>query len=159
MQIAVQLLVSYLLSNEHSEVAVLDSTGAFDVLRLHSAIMSRLKSNTVLDDASEEAELLLKRVKIIRVFDFIGIIETVSEVSETLERSIAAVASSTRSSAPEAKVLEIPDSEDEDSDTDSIIEHETEEQPEPLMMGLLIIDNITSAVNPLLKNNHIQGTG
>jgi hypothetical protein len=143
-----------LLSNTTSEVGLLDTTGTFNVLRLHSAILSRIKSNEKESNSDEIVDAILQRVKIIRVFDFIGVIEAVNELASKLEpqRPVTPVA------APKAR--EIPDSEDETSDEGRDtsqqrrpVDHSAEERK----MGMLIIDNITSAVSPVFKSNHIQG--
>jgi hypothetical protein len=145
------------LSNDNLEVAILDTTGTFDVLRLHSAILSRLKLRTENGIDSEGVEIILKRVKIMRVFDFIGIVESVSEISTALEKDKTSRTPTRNNPVAEPRAMEIPDSEDELSDTDSTPFREPERPPEPLRTGMLIIDNITSAMNPLLRSNHIQG--
>jgi hypothetical protein len=151
-----------LLSNTTSEVGLLDTTGTFDVLRLHAAILSRIKSNAKESNSDERVEAILQRVKIIRVFDFIGVVESVNEIASTLESRPAATPPPKYNTVAAHKAREIPDSEDENSDEgkDTPPERTPEGQSdsaETRKMEMLIIDNITSAISPVFKSNHIQG--
>ncbi|KAF2020627.1 hypothetical protein BU24DRAFT_416299 [Aaosphaeria arxii CBS 175.79] len=83
-------LVSYLVGeNETGAAAVLDTTGNFDVMRLYSQILARLKKSHGSDggDAGveEKAAGVLARVKIMRVFDLVGVKESIWEIKEGLE--------------------------------------------------------------------------
>ncbi|KAH9873257.1 hypothetical protein J1614_005655, partial [Plenodomus biglobosus] len=99
------LLVDSLLKYEGSMAAVVDTTGNFDVLALYRVILARLQDSpaimhslrSTLDDAKLESSVedvaakVLDRVKIMRVFDFIGVKEAVDEVRDELEGRRAAV--------------------------------------------------------------------
>ncbi|KAK4983242.1 hypothetical protein LTR28_002529, partial [Elasticomyces elasticus] len=75
---------------------VIDTTGTFDVLALHRALITRLRrqkkdnaqeprvqvSND--GDISNQAVEALDRVKISRVFDFVGVMEAVGEFEEAI---------------------------------------------------------------------------
>lgn len=149
-----------MLSNTTSEVGLLDTTGTFNVLRLHAAILSRIKSNAKESISNELVENILQRVKIIRVFDFIGVVEVVNEMASSLESQLSVTPHTEHNTVSAHKAREIPDSEDETSDEgeDTSPQDRPEDQSaETRKMGMLIIDNISSAISPVFKSNHIQG--
>lgn len=81
----------------NSTAAIIDTTGNVDVLRIYTVLLSRLRRNSELcqkqaalhdtkDLTIEElAAKVLDRVKIMRVFDLIGVVEAVSEIKGELE--------------------------------------------------------------------------
>jgi hypothetical protein len=118
--------------------------------------MSKLTSQLSDDEKSVKAEQLLHRLKIMRVFDFDGMLEAVAEVERDLvaRNSTPIAAQKPRKRGKETG--EIPDSEEED------LSDECEEVMEiPAVSSnaveMLVIDNLTSIVTPLLKSNHVQG--
>jgi hypothetical protein len=158
-ELALGALASHLLALPNANAAVVDTTGTFDVLGLHDLIASRIRrqkriaeTRRTANAASLEPDQLrsnepeiecrdageaLDRVKIMRVFDFVGVVEALGEVREEVEAGgsrrrhaidIATDRNFTRNKEGEealdsvvsARVkkrqLEIADSEDEDED-------------------------------------------
>jgi hypothetical protein len=178
---------------------VIDTTGTFDVLRLHEAIITRVKSKILTErarqigdlqpemspplppaeDYEKTAEKALERVKILRAFDFVGVVEAVDELSEEL-RSISkgeyGEMKETEKVPPPKRVepakprTEVADS-DEEEDEDMLfesppaaVEEETLANPPSSLpsqilenIGMIIIDNISQVVNPILKTNYVRG--
>lgn len=123
---------------------------------------------------------MLDRVKVMRVFDFEGMLEGIAELREDLEgRQYAA-----ESTAMELNIQDdvqaprgtVADSQDEDDEDEMLLSPDpgqdttnqettnsgTVEQPSILQRdkpdnGILIIDNLTQVISPLLKNNYAQG--
>ncbi|KAH7382222.1 hypothetical protein BKA66DRAFT_570517 [Pyrenochaeta sp. MPI-SDFR-AT-0127] len=148
------LLVNSLLKYDNSTAAVIDTTGNFDILRLYSLILTHLQRNpTVLSsfqpiNATSDSEVkvddvaarVLDRVKIMRVFDFVGVSEAVSEIRDVLEGRIAVEAKqeSIPTEAEKPPAVEIPprrtfvaDSEDEEDDEMLFDSEATVPEPEP----------------------------
>jgi hypothetical protein len=140
---------------------------------LHQTILWRLEirksiNQTSTEDVESTAENALERVKIMRVFDFVGMSEAVNEVRADLEASKSHEDTLVEPQPVEPIRQEIPDSEDEDDDMlldweptqqpkegDAILKPPSNESDDK--MGLLLIDNIYHVVNPLLKGNYVQG--
>jgi hypothetical protein len=137
--------VSLVVDHRDVTVCILDTTGTFDVVRMHQAIVSRISASSSSENVNLEAESLLERIKIVRIFDFFGLLEVINEIkSDTL----------TVGQPQAGKSIEravIPDSEDEDSDA------EAELHPKTLKIGCVVIDNLTTVMNSLFKTNHVQG--
>ncbi|EME87211.1 uncharacterized protein MYCFIDRAFT_169070 [Pseudocercospora fijiensis CIRAD86] len=81
------LLTTHLLSSKTSTATVIDSTLDFDVRKLHNTLKAQIKTSLQLPTSShhhhsEEDTTLqhLSRVKISKIFDLKGLIETISEV-------------------------------------------------------------------------------
>ncbi|XP_014554231.1 hypothetical protein COCVIDRAFT_18005 [Bipolaris victoriae FI3] len=136
------LLVTSLLQNPDSTAAVLDTTGNFDVLRLYTLLIARLshQPQDILSalceavgaesdsKAEDVAAKVLDRVKIMRVFDFEGVVEAVGEVREGLEGGGSGKVIKGKEEAlgeervgvgerkEASKRTFVPDSEDEDED-------------------------------------------
>jgi len=138
-------------------VAVIDSIGSFDVLRLGQILSYHVPNSERQDTNLNELEKSLERVKLMRVFDFVGLTEAVGELRNELEHPT--------SPPTKRSKLEIPDSEDEDDEM--LVEGTEVLSPKgPANKDLLhcpsdsrwllIIDNITHITSPLLKTNHIQ---
>lgn len=94
MQICLTLLANSLLLDPSSSAAVIDTTGNLDILRLYTQIVRRLQSDASLlekfpaqsEQVEDLAAKVLERVKIMRVFDLVGVVEAVGEIREGLER-------------------------------------------------------------------------
>ncbi|KAK7524046.1 hypothetical protein IWZ03DRAFT_16862 [Phyllosticta citriasiana] len=113
--LAFALLSSHLLSSPTAHATLIDTASTFDVARLYTTILSQLQQRRRLaraqlrnqmapqpeqqqaqrqvdadagDDGDEEgeAERVLDRVSHARVFDFVGMVDAVTEVRERLER-------------------------------------------------------------------------
>jgi hypothetical protein len=92
------MMVDSLVKGDGSVAAVVDTMGNFDVVGVYTGIVERLKRDGValagMRDmaASKEEESIedvaarvLDRVKIMRVFDFVGVREAIAEIREDLE--------------------------------------------------------------------------
>lgn len=138
------LLVAHLLSAPNASATVIDSSLSFDLRRLFRAIEASSEDRNA-------AIKVLDRLKIMKVFDYVGLAEALSELRDTLEVRMASPATK----APKAT---IPDSQDED---DEVLESPSPIQDSPETdthaPNLLIIDSISHVVAPLIKNNYAQG--
>lgn len=93
MQICLTLLANSLLLDPSSSAAVIDTTGNLDILRLYTQIVRRLQSDASLlekfpvqsEQVEDLAAKVLERVKIMRVFDLVGVMEAVGEIREGLD--------------------------------------------------------------------------
>ena len=162
-QLSQALIASHLLDSEDAEAAVIDTINSFDVRGLHQMLVAELRLDGK-GDSRERAVQVLGRVRIMKAFDFVGLTECVAELREHLEAD-AHPRPSRKTQAQQPPRGTVGDSEDEDEILDSLSppKHRkaspaTEPPPEPKQSSkLLIIDNITHATLPLLKNSHIQG--
>ncbi|KAF3044177.1 hypothetical protein E8E11_003280 [Didymella keratinophila] len=88
-----QLLVDALLRYPEHGVAVVDTTGNFDVVGLYQLVLAQLEreqreAGTEMrsgEGMQEIAAKTLDRVRILRVFDFVGMREAIGELSDGLE--------------------------------------------------------------------------
>ncbi|KAI9891380.1 MAG: hypothetical protein M1814_002893 [Vezdaea aestivalis] len=84
--LAFQVITTYLLAQPTSYVALVDTTGLFSPRWLFDTVCERLRSrpsppsDTELD---QEAISALDRVKVMRVFDLVGVVEALAEVRDT----------------------------------------------------------------------------
>ena len=98
----------------------------------------------------DEATTMLDRVKVMRVFDFAGVIEAVGELSEMRE-SVPKVPGE----APRKTRDEIGDSEEElDEDENPPAEQVSKDAGQ---VGLIVIDSITNVVGSLMAKSQTQG--
>lgn len=115
------LLAECLLSHARSTAAVVDTSGNFDVMRLYSFLLARLQDDAgllqrYLRDAGAEgssiedvAAKMLDRVKIMRAFDLVGVMEAVGEVRDELEG---------RTQPPAETTVEEPKSREQQEETE-----------------------------------------
>lgn len=148
------LLVSHLCSTTNAAATVVDSALSFDLLGLYRALESSLTT------ANEEAKPMLERLKIMKVFDCIGLTEALSELREDLERESIAGEHVQQKPFPKST---IEDSEDEDDmlDVPSPKGQPPALQPQKVVKQparrLLVINDISKVVSPLIKNNYASG--
>ncbi|KAH8708557.1 hypothetical protein GQ44DRAFT_777074 [Phaeosphaeriaceae sp. PMI808] len=141
------LLVSSLLQHPMSMAAVVDTTGNFDILRLYTLILSQLEKMPKEIEFVRSAlgyktgaqieyiaTRLLDHVKIMRVFDFVGVKEAISEIKDGLEGKLISslganeadgeAAQGSKLLAPESlhKRTVIADSEDEDDEEEMLFD-------------------------------------
>ncbi|KAF1935688.1 hypothetical protein EJ02DRAFT_471004, partial [Clathrospora elynae] len=148
-EICQTLLVNSLLQYDGSTAAVIDTTGNFDVLKLYTRIVAQLQrspeilASIRLVSSSEfgykvedVAAKVLDRVKIMRVFDFVGVTEAVGEIRDELEGQRAV--NHEKEEWKESVVVEqgwpatplpprrtvVADSEDEDEDDEMLFDAE-----------------------------------
>ncbi|TKA75294.1 hypothetical protein B0A55_07604 [Friedmanniomyces simplex] len=154
-------LVSHLLHDPSATAAVIDTTLSFDLRRLHAKLARALQ---VRGRDAREAMPVLERLQIMKVFDFVGLAESVVEVREGLERGgTASPPHGTEQVAPRATVGD-SEGEDEDEMLDAPTPPSKPTSPAPQDMpngaptpALLIIDSLSRLAAPLIKSNHIQG--
>ncbi|KAF2455951.1 P-loop containing nucleoside triphosphate hydrolase protein [Lineolata rhizophorae] len=186
--IALNVLASHLLAQSSWHVAVIDTTGTFDVVRLLDVLIHRLRAQVCSESTSvasdeelaKRAEGLLERVRIMRVFDFTGLMEAIRELKEKLgepnrmvvEHGRGIGSGRTESGCNKVTRAMIPDSEDEDDEmlldpspeknldgleeTLSMESDEVTKEAENLLK-MIVIDNVTHVAGPTLKKNYVQG--
>ena len=113
----------------------------------------------------EKATLMLDRVKVMRVFDFAGVVEAVSEVNELMENITQKLDEPPIEAARKTRV-EIGDSEDELDDEE--LQNEANQENEKLgasqsndlqssSVGMIIFDPITGVVSAMMVKSQVQG--
>jgi hypothetical protein len=139
-----------------------DTTGNFDILKLYSLILSRLQKDADIlmsvrvvagcgleDQVEDVAAKILDHVKIMRVFDFVGVKEAIGEIRDDLEGR-KATKSMKEDGRPETKTNANPpppepgqeprpvlkrtvvqDSEDEDDGEEMLFDTSTPSRPAP----------------------------
>lgn len=140
-------MTSHLLSSSTTQAVLVDTTGTFDVLRLYNTILFQLRRHSAQNGTGTEqlesaAAEVLDRVKIMRVFDFVGMVEAVAEVRGKLESQkreqelrekrpeLEPATVDVKSQEPQRRESDrklhrirsiIPDSEDEEDDDDVML--------------------------------------
>ncbi|KAL6713272.1 hypothetical protein ACLMJK_008737 [Lecanora helva] len=179
-------IASHLITSEGGEVALIDTTGSFSPLRLRDVLAFRLEARRQRDnyrhsgymyesnqskeagesdELSDQATSMLDRVKVMRVFDFAGVVEAVGEVREMIEQSYLSAEKSEHARA--ARKHEIQDSEeelDDDNDDDDNEEGEPSrkaalnlQEPAVRGIGMIIVDTIANVVNSVMSKSQVQG--
>ncbi|KAK3723577.1 hypothetical protein LTR37_001829 [Vermiconidia calcicola] len=155
------LLVSHLLGSPKATAVVIDTGLAFDVRAVHRVLTQRMHGET---DAAQQAVRILDRLKIMKVFDFEGLTECVSEIRSMLETK-AAPQRDERTNAQVPKTT-VRDSEDEEEMLDTTSPSETSIQPTTKQStqeestqasGFVLIDNLSQVTTPMIKNHHAHG--
>ena len=177
-----------MLNSQESKIALIDTTGALPLARLRDVLVLRLhdqctsekgyrpadvkladfmvESDATDDNLTRMADLMLNRVKYMRVFDLAGIVEAVDEVSESWEVHAQQTGGNLEGGE---KVIE--DSEEEDDmsqdssdEKDQIwkIRHTAGIQKgkasaETNPIDMIVIDNIANVVNSVASKGHVQG--
>lgn len=175
-ELSYSLIATHLLESPQCEATIIDMTNSFDVRRLHKRLVSGLQERNNGDDAKAEAVQVLERVRIMKAFDFVGMMECVAELRESLEtreqeKSQQGPGFSSHEQKAPAPRGTVGDSEDEDDMLDDIepvllekppppkVTEPEEKPPEDDPQPLLVIDNITYVASPIIKNSHshVQG--
>ncbi|KAF1971914.1 hypothetical protein BU23DRAFT_581160 [Bimuria novae-zelandiae CBS 107.79] len=96
-EMCISLMADSLLRDAGAMAAVVDTTGNFDVLTLYAFVLARLQDDAALfgsllesvgiqaSSVEDVAAKVLDRVKIMRAFDLVGVMEAVGEVRDELE--------------------------------------------------------------------------
>ena len=112
---------------------------------------------------AEEAMAFLDRVKVMRVFDFAGVVDAVGEVSEVADRASSRVEEVVESSARERR-QEIGDSDDELNDADEemttkahLIDRVQSRTQDSNRVGMMIIDTMTNVTSSLMSCSQTAG--
>lgn len=152
------LLVSHLSSSNEADATVIDTGQAVDVRRLYQALIAENGSD---DDkkAKAKAKAALDRVKIVKPFDFEGMMEGVSELRDVLEGRIITEAAPR---PPRGTVADSQEDEDEMLDAPtppakpaaSTTAKCVKQPGRESRTHFLLIDNLTHLAAPLLKTNH-----
>lgn len=158
------------------EATVIDTTLGFDIRQLYDSLMAKLqggKPELAGDVLKAEALATLERVQIMKVFDFVGMTESVDEIrtrlqsKQSLQRPILP--------DPPAPKGTISDSENEGEEMLDVPSPTIKGGTRPPKQrvasvdstdvagdgsevpGFLLITNIAHVTNPLLKQNYAQG--
>ena len=115
----------------------------------------------------EKATSCLDRVKVMRVFDFAGVVEAISEVNELMEE--AAQKAQKPSVVPFKRLVdEVGDSEEELDEEDEGLQAEPRREsldlgilhgsdPGSGRIGMVILDTITNVVSAMMSKSQVQG--
>ncbi|KAL9098238.1 MAG: hypothetical protein Q9163_006069 [Psora crenata] len=161
---------SHLLTHVSGEVVFIDTAGSCSPIRLRDVLVSRLNPHPPektagagrLGDGEDikEANSVLDRVKVMRVFDLAGIAEAVSEVADIIERDAPVVNIGPGGRPIRSGPRQISDSEDELAEAeDSEIEPQVLDKTRtaPPYACMVIIDAITNVVSSAVAKNQLQG--
>lgn len=141
-------VTAHIVSSPEANAAVIEATVAFDVLSLHRGLCAQLASSgrNVID-----AEAMLDRVKIIRAFDFFGIVEALDEIKDASNSAPKPPMATHVSDSDEeggAMLLDWPASPGQKATTP--------EDP-PKGRWLLVFLGFGQIVNALFKRDFVQG--
>ena len=146
-------------------MAVIDTTGSFEVVKLHHVLSTQAAQRPTRYQSAGgtlNPEGCLDRVKLMRVFDFVGLTEATSELKGALEKTVQFQAPPVSSN----KSAVVADSEDEDEDILAIRSpaKETRRYEDANLLKsvsplpwMLLIDNLSNVIQPIFKSNYIQG--
>lgn len=169
-------------------MALVDTTGSFSPLRLRNVVVSRilersqksvdqqsgyvyeqsLAGSTVSDQVIvDEATSLLDHVKVMRVFDFAGVVEAVSEIGQIWEKGDHNVDHHPEAESQRGNKI-IDDSEGDDVSCENDNENNAsskargencDEQPKDRShcISMVIIDTITNVASSMIQRNQTQG--
>lgn len=151
-ELALAFLTSHLLSSSDAVATVIDTGSSFDVRRLHTTITNGMQDQS---NASGKAIEILSRLNIMKVFDFVGLTESLTELRDNIGHEAHS------DNLPKAPRGTVGDSEDEAEDEmlDDPIRKKSASRGEyqPSQARLLIIDNIAQCAVPVSKNNYVRG--
>ena len=184
-------IASHLLSHPRGEIACIDTTGSFSPWRLREVLVFRLEAQSQRDSYQQsgfvyekvksnahatrkeligQATSMLDRVKVMRVFDFIGVLEAVEEIGVMREANAHRddVAEET---AVSRRREEVGDSEAETEDEEDrscqptvsgpmsaqTMNAETEVEAFKSQIGMIVVDTITNVVSSTVSKSQIQG--
>ena len=109
------------------------------------------------EELEERATSVLDRVKVMRVFDFAGVVEAVGEIREMREKS--SLAAETSANADTKTRTEVHDSEEEPDAED---EPPTKSVVQPCKQangsrGMIVIDTIANVVSSMMSKGQVRG--
>jgi RecA/RadA recombinase len=158
--LALHAIAGHLLRNESTDVAFVYTSESGLPAQLAEVLCSRLVDDRMV--ASQDDEMLhakvvklLERVRLMRAFDFIGVLESVGEISEAWSETDKKQARDSRTTLVQA--LEVLDSEDEAEDEASVVNGHTDSAPKPRGIGMIVIDNIASVLSTEMAKDQIEG--
>ena len=104
----------------------------------------------------DEAAQILDRVKVMRVFDFAGVVEAVAEVGHSWEesRNVAEGEALQQYSKSEYEIPSSQEVDNEDSNDDIVEVGNTARMGG---VGMIVIDNFANPVNSMMAKSQVQG--
>ena len=169
-KIYLNALAHHLFSAPDAQAAVIDTTGSFDVLKLHKVLLE-LGVKFSLPNSEVRSEQALDRVRVMRVFDFVGVAECINEIRDENNKSKqAGRPPSSPAPAEVTKRIEVADSEDEDDEMLlelPVVSKKVQSQPaspQPAVENatgtlswMIVVDNFCTVASPLMRSNYVQG--
>ncbi|MCJ1398170.1 hypothetical protein MMC11_001367 [Xylographa trunciseda] len=178
--ISLHAVTSYLIEQPVGEAAIIDTTGSFSPLRLRDIIVRRLRlpdlvryqqSGYVYEKVSADVQVqsleslrarateMLDRVKVMRVFDFAGVIEAIGEAGDLCVKK--AQSSEEVEAGRVRKMEEVANSEDEEDKVTVSAEPEDHsaqdrETSSDASLGMIVIDNIANLVSTAMSKNQTE---
>ena len=168
-------------------MAIIDTNGSFSPLRLRNALAYRIeakiqrnsyqesgymyeKRTSALENSKaaimEKATSMLDRVKVMRVFDWAGVVEAISEVKDKMEE-IAQKCENPPVVAFQKRRSKVGDSEEELSEDEEMQAEPRQEsvtlgnhqgsEPHSGSVGMIIFDTITNVVSAMIAKSQVQG--
>ncbi|MCJ1468400.1 hypothetical protein MMC07_007028 [Pseudocyphellaria aurata] len=181
---AFHAIASHLLHSAEGDVAFIDTTGSFSPLRLRNVLASRLESQSPRleccqvgyvyenrdssaaandDKLKEQATRLLDRVRVMRAFDFAGVIEALGEIGQVWEKQDDRRRNFVNMHLEDEKKV-LYDSQDGSFSISSVeISVQNEEHIKGMsnmrdeQTGMIIIDTITNVVSSMVSRSQTQG--
>ena len=162
--IALHAVASHLLSPANTEVVFVYTSESDLPIQLHDIILDRLASNKQANPSSKEqygtATKLLDRVRLMRAFDFVGVLESIGEIGEAWSKIEKARADRKLSNRGRREILSSQDedldiSEAERSDNDGGNEGD---HLDSQGIGMVVVDNIASVMNVEISKDQDEGT-
>ena len=115
-----------------------------------------------MDRADQVAVKMLDRVKVMRVFDFAGVVEAIGEVGEMWEKlDRDQVTPADKTTAVFNPDDEIPNSQDSDDSEERKPSRATGNKPQTapaVGIGMIVIDNIANPISSIMAKSQVQGT-
>jgi flavin-binding protein dodecin len=151
-----KVIVPHLLSSRDATATIIDSTLGFDVRRLFKVLTVSMGATAAAEEAQQKAMQILGRVKIMKVFDFAGLVEAVEEWKVTISARDNTTSLLAVDKAPRGT---IQDSDDEDE----VEVLEPPQQPgrkdtlQHHQVDLIIIRDMSQVISPLLRSNYTHG--
>ena len=170
-QLVYHIVASHLLASPLGEVAFIDSLGSFSPVRLRDVLVFRLQAKyhresyqqsgymyersqpdteEAKQDSVHNATTMLDRVKVMRVFDFAGMVEAVGELGEMREPVPSVVENAAGKTRKEIDDSEEEPDQDEDSPTEQVSKGAGQ-------VGLIVVDSIANVVGSLMAKSQTQG--
>ena len=150
----------HLLSSPDASATIINTAVSFDVRKFHRMLLAQLEGQA---DADQQAIGTLDRLKIMKVFDFEGLTESLSEIRDAMEgRNANLDMNGVKDAAPQGT---IGDSEDEEEmllppspPPKQRLELAAGTSSEhPHSKSIILIDSISHVAAPTIRNRHAQG--
>lgn len=157
---ALQNMLEHLISiaDVHAVATVIDTTLSFDVRGFHQRVVATLQAqNENVVDVNARSMAILGKIRIMKAFDFAGVVECVAELKGSLGHETGSIV------APRGT---IDDSEDDEQDEildgplpprQKIALPESHSLCPATSRGFLLIDNISQPALAQIKTDHVQG--